>query len=295
MSPQEADALLAIAVLAAHADGHQVESERGEVEAISRGLAARVPAAVERSRLPGLARALSSPDSRQRAFEAAVAVCNTDGELSSEERDFLTDLARELGLERERVTEVQRQGDELAAAPLAGATPADEAEIDELIRRNAILCGGLELLPQGLASLAILPLQMRMVYAIGKRHGYELDRGHIKDFLGAAGVGLTSQVLEGFARRLVGGLFGGLAGGFLRGLARPVTGAAFTFASTYALGRLAERYYAGGRKLTGAELRSTFTSLFDDAKGLAGRHTGDMQRRASGVHVADLASLVKGS
>jgi len=294
LSPQETQALVSIAVLAAHADGHQVESERGEVEAVARGLAASVPGKVERARLAELARSLGSPQARERAFALAVAVCDCDSALSSEERTFLAELARELGLEREKVAELERTGDALVTAPLSGAAPASDQESDELIRRTAILCGGLELLPQGLASLAILPLQMRMVYRIGKRHGYELDRGHIKDFLATVGVGLTSQYLEGVARRLIGGLVGKVAGGFLRGLAGPATGAAFTFAATHALGQVAKRYYASGRKLTGAQLKESFTSLFDDAKGLAERHTADMQRSAASVDVKNLLPLLKG-
>jgi len=48
-----------------------------------------------------------------------------------------------------------------------------------------------------MASMAIIPLQMRLVYRIGKAHGYELDRGHIKDLLAAMGVGLTGQLPGG--------------------------------------------------------------------------------------------------
>jgi uncharacterized protein (DUF697 family)/tellurite resistance protein len=294
MTPQETQALVSIALLAAHADGRQVEAERGEVEAVAKGLAASVPGAVERSRLAELARALRSPEARQRAFETAVAVCESDAGLSAEERAFLGELGRELGLEAAQVAEVERRGEELATAPLAGSAPADDAQTDELIRKTAILCGGLELLPQGLASLAILPLQMRMVYRIGKRYGFELDRGHLKDFLATVGLGLTSQYLEGFARRLVGGLVGSIAGGFLRGLSGPATGAAFTFASTHALGQVAKRYYASGRKLTGADLRQAFTSLFDDGKELAQRYSSDMQRSSSGVDVKNLLPLLKG-
>ena len=44
------------------------------------------------------------------------------------------------------------------------------------------------------------------VARIGLAHGYELDRGHIKDFLAAAGVGMTGQYVEQFGRRLIGGL-----------------------------------------------------------------------------------------
>ena len=117
---------------------------------------------------------------------------------------------------------------------------------------------GLELLPARLATLAILPLQMRLVYKIGKSYGFELDRGHVKDFLGVLGVGMASQMIEGFARSLVRGLLGrGLVGG----LADQASGSAIAFGTTYALGHAAKRYYAGGRKLRPDELRELFTSI----------------------------------
>ena len=59
-----------------------------------------------------------------------------------------------------------------------------------MILNYAILNGALELLPESLATMAIIPLQMKMVYRIGKTYGFELDRGHIKDFLATAGVGI---------------------------------------------------------------------------------------------------------
>ncbi len=299
MNQQESQALLSIALLASQADGAQVEAEQGEIESIAAGLAASLPSApggIERARLPELTRALMSPEARSRAYETAVAVCEADGALTSAERGFLAELARELGLERARQAEIESAAGALATAPLSGGkAPANQAELDRMIQSTAILCGGLELLPQGMASLAILPIQMRMVYKIGKLHGYELDRGHLKDFLATVGLGLTAQYLEGFARRLVGGLVGRLSGGFLRGLAGGATGSVFTFASTHALGRLAERYYAGGRKLSAVELKAAFSSLFSDSRRLAERHEGDMRRRAGDVNVSDLLPLVRGT
>ena len=93
-----------------------------------------------------------------------------------------------------------------------------------MILNTSILNGALEIMPHTLATMAIVPLQMRMVYQIGKCYGYELDRGHVKDFLATVGIGLTSQVFEGFTRRLVGGLARGLAGGLLGGLAGQAAG-----------------------------------------------------------------------
>jgi uncharacterized protein (DUF697 family) len=109
-----------------------------------------------------------------------------------------------------------------------------------------LLNGALELLPQSWASMAIIPLQIKMVYGIGKAHGVALDQGHIKEFIAAAGVGLTSQYLEQFGRKLLGGLLGKAAGKTFGKLGGAATGMAFSFATTYALGQVAKRYYAGG-------------------------------------------------
>ncbi len=60
--------------------------------------------------------------------------------------------------------------------------------------------------------MAIIPLQIKMVNAVGKAHGVELDQGHIREFVAAAGVGITSQYIEQFGRKLIGGLLGQAAG-----------------------------------------------------------------------------------
>jgi len=75
----------------------------------------------------------------------------------------------------------------IAAAP-APTTPATEAEVDKLILNCAVLNGALEMRPDSLAGMAIIPLQMKMVYRVGKHYGHELDRSHLKEPLG---VGLS--------------------------------------------------------------------------------------------------------
>jgi uncharacterized protein (DUF697 family)/tellurite resistance protein len=288
MDADERQALIAIAVLAARADEHQLEAERVEVEAIARGLAAQVPGTVERARLAEVARPLRTPERRRQAWDGALAVCRADGALSAPEHEFLDALARELGIER--VREREALADALVEAPLsAGGDETPEA----LIARTALWCGALELLPQGLASLAIVPLQMRMVYRLGLRHGQELDRVHLRVLMAAAGVGMTGQVLEGFARRLVGDVLGRVGGGFLRGLGGSATSAAFSYATTLALGRTAERYYAGGRKLTGDDLRAVFTDLFADARGEARRREGEVRDFARNLDPSRLLELVR--
>jgi len=141
--------------------------------------------------------------------------------------------------------------------------------------------------------MAIIPQQMRLVYRIGKAHGYEMDRSHAKDFLATLGVGLTSQYLEQFGRKLLGGLLGGIGGGLGRAVGRQAASSGLTFATTYALGRVAQAYYAGGRTLDTATLKQTFASLLDEARGLAPRYQAEIERKAASIDTRSLASLIK--
>lgn len=295
MDEQNRRALLAVMLLASRADGARDEREREAIRgALGRlraeGLEAESSWNEIESGRRDLARTtdeLTSPEARELAYEFATVVCDADGATSESERTFLAELARRLGLSRAAAERFRDEADTLADTPLAAAGARND-ELDSEIQGQAILCAGLELLPQRLATLAILPLQMRLVYRIGKRHGFELDRGHVKDFLGVAGVGMASQVIEGFARQLVGGLLGRVTGGFLGGLASGATGAGFSFATTYALGHAAERYYAGGRKLSAGELRELFQSLLARARELQPRHAADI---AASARHADLGAL----
>ncbi len=306
MDTQNRRALLAITLLAARADGARDEREKEAIHAaIGRIRAEGLDAEalwneVESGRrdLAQSARELTTPEARELAYELAVCACDADGATNEKERAFLGELARTLGLSSTTTERFRREADALAGAPLgagaAGAGAGKEEELDALILRQAILCGGLELLPQRLATLAILPLQMRLVYQVGKRHGYELDRGHLKDFLGVAGVGMASQLIEGFARQLVGGLLGRVAGGLLGGLGSGATGAGFSFATTYALGHAAKRYYAGGRKLSAAELKTLFSELLGRARELEPRHAAEIASSARGADLGALQRMLTG-
>jgi uncharacterized protein (DUF697 family) len=168
-----------------------------------------------------------------------------------------------------------------------------EAEVDRMILSAAILNGALEIMPQRLATLAIVPLQIRLVYRIGRRYGYELDRGHIRDFLATMGVGLTSQWLDGYAQRSFGRLARRFVGGFLGRLAGQAASSALAFATTYAIGQVARRYYAGGRTLGALQLKDTFSSLLQNGRSMAGAYAGDVAAKARQMNLADLVPLAR--
>jgi carbohydrate kinase (thermoresistant glucokinase family) len=308
METTQQQAILTIALLAAFVDGAKDEREREEIRRIAESLAGESGNAqlstlyqdvlLKRVDLAKAAAALTDPAHKQLAYEMAVCVCDADGVASPAEQQFLRELREALRLHAGQATQVIREADAVAAAPLAAGSPAtssmSDAEMDKYILNHAIANGAIELLPQSLATMAIIPLQMKLVYRIGQSYGYEMDKGHIREFLATAGVGLTSQYVEQVGRKLIGGLLGVVAGGLGRGLGRAATGAAFSFATTYALGQVAKRYYAGGRQMNTALLQQTYQSLLAQAKQVQGQYAGEIQQKAQSLDAAQVMNMVKG-
>jgi uncharacterized protein (DUF697 family)/tellurite resistance protein len=288
---------------------------------------------LKRVTVAAAAAALPSIEHRQLAYEMAVCVCDADGVQDAPEQAFLAELRRTLGLEGDATAAAAAaQADAIAeaayipapppaaagaataatvataaaatvatatkAAPAAGSgvrvpSRVPEAELDKSILNYSILNGALELLPQSWASMAIIPLQVRMVYKIGQAHGVELDQGHVKEFIATVGVGLTSQYVEQIGRKLIGGLLGKVAGRAIGGLGRAATGAAFSFATTYALGQLAKRYYAGGRVMATDLLRSTFQELVASAKSKEQQYLPAIRERSTTLTPTEVIDLVR--
>ncbi len=309
MNPEQTRSLLTVCLMAAFSDGHQDPREREHVRSVAESLSAQSGAdfmrlyqdvLLKRVTLEQAVAGLDSPELRQLAFEMAVGVCDADGVHGTGETEFLDRLGGLLGLGRVAAAPIVREADALAAAPveapipeLPAAAPADQPEVDRMILNAAILNGALELLPETLASMAIIPLQTRLVYRVGKAYGYELDRGHITDFLATVGVGLTSQYVEQFGRKLVGGLLGKVLGRSGRTIGSEATGAAFSFATTYALGHVGKRYYAGGRKLDAASLKATFAQTVDSARGLQAQYAPQIAERARTLDLKRLMAEIR--
>ena len=168
------------------------------------------------------------------------------------------------------------------------------ADMDRKILNASIVNGAIELLPENLSTLAIIPLQMRLVYQIGQSYGYELDRGHIKDLLATLGVGLTSQYLEQAGRKLLSGLLGKAGKGLLGGLGRQAVSSGMSFASTYALGHVANQYYADGRTLSTQMLRDAYQHVMADGRQLQAQYLPQMQQMAQGLSTAKVLQMVRG-
>jgi uncharacterized protein (DUF697 family)/tellurite resistance protein len=311
MTPAETRALLAIALMTAFADGTKDERERARVG----DLAGRLPA--EGIDLPALHRDVASgqlsldeavqPLAGNRglallAYEMAVGVADADGVHTPAEGAFLDRLAAALGVPAAKAKEIVQEADAVAAAsaiptvapaaaPLAPIA-ADTAALDKRILDASITNAALELLPESIATMAILPLQARLVYNIGKAYGYELDQGHIKEFAATLGVGVTGQYLEQIGRRILGGLLGGVLGGMGRSIGRQAASSGMAFATTWAIGQVAKQYYGGGRKLDADKLKAAFQPLLSQGKSMIATYAPQIEERARSIDLKKLPSLI---
>ena len=326
MNTSQQESILTIALLAAFADGSKADAEREAIRRMADTLGREAGATglaqlyqdvlLKRVSLETAVQGLAETGQKQLAYEMAVCVCDADGRQTPPEVTFLADLKRLLGLSEADTASFAREeaalvdaSSALTVAPAVAATGAiasaatepktpavpSSAEIDALILNASLLNGALELLPQSWASMAIIPLQVRLVYNIGRSHGVELDQGHIREFIATAGVGVTSQYIEQFGRKLLGGLLGKVAGRMVGGLGRAATGMAFSFATTYALGQLAQRYYAGGRVMHTELLQQTFQGLLAQSKQLQTQYLPQMQQTASTLDAGKVLAMVRGT
>ncbi len=325
MTEKERDAIVTICLLAAIVDGDREAEEQAQLEHVIEGLGIEdVPALFARLRTGAFdtaaaARELSSEEARRSAYEMALSVCYADGDLNATERHFLDTLREDLGLAADPDSE--RAGHDargLATAPLpgpalavAGPMPegdrpsqaglpaiAPDAAIDAMIRQHALLAGALEILPQRLATLAIIPLQMRLVYRIGADFGHALDRQQAKVLLGVMGAGAVTQVVDGVARKVLGGvgrgLLGRALGGVLGGVAGAAAGVGLAFVTTHALGHVAKQYYAQGRKLSRQDLQALFGRFKGEAEQLLPSIQQEIQGQARDLDLGRLMASLKG-
>ena len=289
---------------------------------------------LRRVSLPQVLATLSSPTARQLAYEMVVCVCDADGHTSPKEEAFLAQVRQAWGMGGSggalgtasggSYTEFEQQAQVVADMPLQAAVPEaslpqdaavphhtavdglaspnqqrrpgtlSREAMDSKILKASIMNGAIELLPENLSTLAIIPLQMRLVYQIGQSYGYELDRGHIKDLLAALGVGLTSQYLEEAGRKLLSGLLGKKGKGLLGGLGRQAVSSGMSFASTYALGHVANQYYAGGRTLSTEMLKNAYQHVMQDGRQQQERYMPQIQATARELNMAKIMSMVRG-
>ena len=316
MTTLERESVAAICLMAAFVDGVQTDTEREKLRTTMEQIGGVDDAVFQRvvmhrTTLEDESRKITDPAMRQLAYELAVGVCAADATTSHSEREFLAKLASHLSIAQPDAQETVKQGDEFAdlglgSAPAAATTAAlvstptvpgksQDQQADDTVMTYAAINAGLELLPQRLAGVAIIPLQAKMVHKVGTIYGYTLDSGHIKEFIAAAGVGMTSQVVESYARRFLGTLAGKYLGKTAQTITEKATGPVMTFSTTYALGHVAKAYYAGGRKLSMADVQRLFSTKVEEAKGVYAKNEGSITEAARKLDPSRIMAVLRGA
>ena len=302
MNASDASTIGQLALLAALSDGTLAPEEQAELSRVAGRLGIPTTSAVMDQAQTGqasvaqLAGSLSDKEARRTAYEVAVAICSADRVVNPREQEFLAQLRSALKLDPFEIQGFEREAKALISAPVATGKPppTSDADLDTIILDQAMLTGALELLPDGLANMAILPLQMRLVYQVGQRYGQQLDVNQIKDLAGTLGIGAAAQAVEGLVRKVLGSVAGGLLGNLVGGAAGTAAGVAVSFVTTYALGHVAKQYYAQGRKLSADDLRALFTRFQGEARELWPKVQGRIQTLAGNVRLPDVLTQIRG-
>ena len=305
LTKAETESILTLCLMASFADGDKDQRERDQIKKLADSLAGTEvdfmalyqEVLLGKPAIADIAACLTTTESRQLAYEMSVCVCDADGLSNDAEKQFLTELRDALGLAPAVAAATDAEVEALAVIPSATPTPefAQSEETKAMVLRYAIFAGALELLPQSLATLAIIPIQTKMVYRIGSQRGHSLDRKSIVEFMATVGIGLVSQVFEGFARKLTKRLGKTVAGGIGGTLGSAATGVAISFASTYALGLLAQLYYDSGRTLTVALLKEKYAPLLEEGKTVAQKYSAQIAEKGEMLKGANIATLMKGA
>ncbi len=309
MTPTDAEVIITIAAQAAMADGTRSATELNEIASAAKRLGlANADTVVQQAALApedlrALAASLSSDAARRAAYEIAVAVCNAEGVAGAKEIAFLQTLSGALGTgvataEMSAIASVATLTGQVLPPPVPTTATQSQApapgELDAMILDQAILTAALEVLPDRLSNMAILPLQLRMVYTIGQRHGQQLDAAQVKDLAATFGIGAAAQFMESIVRKAFGSLAGGLLGNMLGGATGMAAGAAVTFAATYALGHASTQYYAQGRQLSTADMKALFTRFQKEAEAIFPKVQERVQTVARTTNLQSVLGTLRG-
>lgn len=248
-------ASLRVLVAVARADGRIGPGEREALEEALGGrdevvdalldelLEAEIDVAAEIAVLP--------PAARRELYQAAFLLAHADGEASVGELMML-DLIRgepEPGGVLQQIVAETR--DTLSpSGVLAQADPEARAlEIREDITKYSLLAAILGANPVAgaavLTDLVVVASQVKMVRDIGLYHGHQLDQ--------ASARALLTSMIGGVGIRLALGQLARVIPGF-----GSVYGAVTAFATTWAVGRVAERYFGEGASTDTAALQDRF-------------------------------------
>ena len=191
----ESESILTVCLLAAFADGGKSETERAAIKAIAANLPGNprpiMPHSIRGSRTrPGVGRRRRRSRSSAWNFASWPMKWRSASAMPTIysrrwKKVFSINCAKCCGSIPNSATRIEKDTEAVAFSDFSGAEPTNHTaqvnpavaavadankrnEIDDMILNYSILNGALELMPQSLSTLAIIPLQMKLVYRIGE-------------------------------------------------------------------------------------------------------------------------------
>jgi uncharacterized protein (DUF697 family) len=257
---QEAIASFRMLVCIAHADGKIHEEERASLEWALRSI--ELPKGVtlenllnEETNVDAQLKLIKGPEAQEACYTSAYAMAHADGHCSPEEKKIIDHIKATYRLPDEKTSLVGRLFSEAKDTVLpSNIKPISDptrraAEIKEDTLKYSILSGVMGAFPvPGLSivlDLAVVGIQIKLVRDIGQYYGHQIDKAAAKSLLLGAGVGAGARIAVTNIAKFV-PVFGS------------AVGAAASFGSTYAVGKMAVSYFENGCKADMETLKKAF-------------------------------------
>ncbi len=267
MTDVQAVACLRLIVAVAKADGEVAAAERqqlaGALDDLPLGGLSVDALLSETVDVDAQFQLLDTQQAKENAWQAMYAMAWADGECVPVEQVVLDYAQQSLGIPDESATIVHRLYNEARDTLLPSAIHpiADPlrraAEIKEDTLKYAILTAVLGAFPvPGLAlltDLAVVAVQVKLVRDVGQYWGHKVDQAAAKSLLYSLGLGTGARMAVNNLAKLVPGW-------------GSAVGAATSFASTWALGKVADEYFKSGANTDPAQLRSAYKSAQQEGK-----------------------------
>jgi len=298
----EAMAAMRLLVAVAKADDHVHDDELKALEAALAALPVPVGATLNKATLDNLfaethevadlLAEIESQAAKEQVYLSMYSMAYADGDCSPVEQSLLDHAKEILGIGDDKQGLLDRLYSETKDTVLlsnitAITDPAKRAtEIQEDTLKYAILSAVLGAFPvPGIAiltDLAVIGLQVKLVRDIGQYHGHTVDKQAAKTLLGALGVGTGVRLAVNNIAKLLPGW-------------GSVVGASTSFASTFALGKIASRYFEGGAKGDPQSLREDFQAAEKEGKAAYEKNKAAVEekRKANEPKLQALADDVK--
>jgi uncharacterized protein (DUF697 family) len=296
LSEKESLASLKLLVCMAKADGSLDPAERAVIEDTLRG--AKLPGLTTQALLDGnydadaVLRDITSQEGKDAAFSSSFALAYADRHCHPTEQALLDKIERAFVVPKEKKGIFSRLFSEakdtvsLSSIKPVADPKARQKEIGEDVMKYSVLSGVLGLNPIPIASiatdLAVVGIQAKMFRDIGQYWGRETGKDTVKQVMGGLGVGTVARIAVNNLLKFIPGV-------------GSVVAASTNFASTWALGKVANQYWESGGKADMKMLKELFVKSREEGKSEYEKHKAEIaaKERANKAALDALASEYK--